>query len=153
MIPGHLCATLAAGGSLSRRRSRVSVVFMVVPFGMDSDLASYWSLARRAVARAVRRVMDAPESIRAVLFMLVCFVTTARARLSMAVSMSSCIPSLSSALLAPKFLSSVVILSMAFLLARAVRNNSCCFPHPHKLLGLSKGHYVGLSTLGGQSLH
>ena len=69
VIPGHLCATLAAGGSLSRRRSRVSVVFMVAPFGMDSDLASCWSLARRAVAWAIRRVMDAAESIRAVLFM------------------------------------------------------------------------------------
>ena len=69
VIPGHLCATLAAGGSLSRRRSRVSVVFMVAPFGMDSDLAICWSLDRRAVAWAVRRVMDAAESIRAVLLM------------------------------------------------------------------------------------
>ena len=69
MSPGHLCATLAAGGSLSRRRPRVSVVFMVAPFGMDSELASCWSLARRAVAWVVRRVMDAAESIRAVLFM------------------------------------------------------------------------------------
>ena len=42
---------------------------MVVPVGMDSDLASYWSLAQRAVAWAVRRVMDAAEAIRAVLFM------------------------------------------------------------------------------------
>ena len=68
VIHGHLCATLAAGGGLSRRRSRVSAVFMVAPFGMDSDLASCWSLARRAVAWSVRRVMDAAESIRAVLF-------------------------------------------------------------------------------------
>ena len=69
MIPWHLCATLAAGGSLSRRRSIVSVVFVVAPFGMDSELSSCWSLARQAVAWAVRRVMDAAESIRAVLFM------------------------------------------------------------------------------------
>ena len=69
MIPGHLCDTLAAGCSFSRRRSRVSVVFMVAPFGMDSDLASCWSLARRDVAWAVRRVMDVAESIRAVLLM------------------------------------------------------------------------------------
>ena len=34
-----------------------------------SDLASCWSLARQAVAWAVRRVMDVAESIRAVLFM------------------------------------------------------------------------------------
>ena len=61
MIPGHMCATLSAVGSLYRRRSRVSVVFMVAPFGMDSELASCWSLARRAVAWAVRRVMDAAE--------------------------------------------------------------------------------------------
>ena len=69
VIPGHLCATLAAGVSLSRRRSRVSVVFMVAPFGMDSDLASCWSLARRDVAWAVRSVMGATELIRAVLLM------------------------------------------------------------------------------------
>ena len=42
---------------------------MVAPFGVNSDLASCWSLARRAVARAVRRLMDAAESIGAVLFM------------------------------------------------------------------------------------
>ena len=36
---------------------------------MYSDLASCWSLARRSMALAVRRVMDAAESIRAVLFM------------------------------------------------------------------------------------
>ena len=68
VIPGHLCATLAAGGSLSRRRSSVSVVFIVSPFGMESDLASCCSLAWRAAARAVRRVMDAAESRRVVLF-------------------------------------------------------------------------------------
>ena len=54
---------------------------------------------------------------------VVCFVTAARARLSMAVPTSSCISSLTSTELAPKLLSPVVILSMAFLSARAVQNN------------------------------
>ena len=54
---------------------------------------------------------------------VVCFVTAARARLSMAVPTSSCISSLTSTALAPKLLSPVVILSMAFLSARAARKN------------------------------
>ena len=54
---------------------------------------------------------------------VVCFVTAARARLSMAVPTSSCIPYLSSTALAPKLLSPVVILSVAFFSERAVRKN------------------------------
>ena len=68
VIPGHLWVTLAAGGSLSRRRSSVLVVFMDAPFGIDSDFDHCWSLARRAVARVVRRVIDTAESMRAVSF-------------------------------------------------------------------------------------
>ena len=68
VITGHLWVTLAAGGSFSRRRSSVSVVFMDAPFGIDSDFDNCWSLARRAIARVVRRVIDAAESMRAVSF-------------------------------------------------------------------------------------
>ena len=39
VIPGHLWDVRAVGGSLSRRRSSVSVVFMVAPLGMERDFA------------------------------------------------------------------------------------------------------------------
>ena len=66
VFPGHLWAICAVGGSLSRRRSSVSVVFMVTPLGMDIDFAISWSLARLAFAILLRSVMDTAESTRAV---------------------------------------------------------------------------------------
>ena len=39
VIPGHMWAVRAVGGSLSRRRSSVSVVLMVDPLGMERDFA------------------------------------------------------------------------------------------------------------------
>ena len=54
---------------------------------------------------------------------VVCFVTAARAILSIAVPTRSCILSLIFTALALKLLSPVVILLMAFLSARAVRKN------------------------------
>ena len=39
VIPGYLWAVCAVDGSLSRRRSSVSVFFMVAPLGMDRDFA------------------------------------------------------------------------------------------------------------------
>ena len=69
VIPGHLWAICAVGGSLSRRRSSVSVVFMVAPLGMDRYFAISLSLARLALALFLRSVMDAAESIRDLSFM------------------------------------------------------------------------------------
>ena len=39
VIPGHLWAVHDVDGSLSRRISSVSVVFIVAPLGMDRDFA------------------------------------------------------------------------------------------------------------------
>ena len=58
----------AVVGSLLRRRSGVSVVFMVAPLGMDRDFAISCSLAWLDFALLLRSVMDAAESIRAVLY-------------------------------------------------------------------------------------
>jgi len=65
-IPGARCVDLAWHGSLFNRRSRLSVVNSLSPFGCKTSFGGDWIVARADGASLVRRVMLAAVSTSAV---------------------------------------------------------------------------------------